>query len=223
MVKARAILDIRPLSVDLCEEIEVMGGDPNFVKFVLAWHGVLGFERMPFPLEPPSHTAKRRIKRRLQKAFGQTQPSEWKDILFEWRRRPTLRLKRTLFKLEPLAEPPPHRARQDAKWRAVCDLRNYFRQQTGQPKMYLIEQIMDFQGMYWQFNAEWQRRKSWFCEQEAKDRLDLLITFFTCHHHRILTALETGIPLYEQPSQDSQEQEHINLTSVEENRISRSP
>lgn len=196
MAKAHAFLDITGLPENLRNEIVGIGGEPDFVEFVLAWHGMIGSGRQPFTDERPTVTVIKRIKRRLQKIKGKDLGQEWKAIRYEWRRRPKLILRRTLFKLEPLPENPSHRPRQEAQWKAVCDLRAYFLQANGQPKMELIRGIIRFSGVYWEFNAEWQRRKSWFSEAETADRLERLTTFFTYNHNRVIESLRKGTPLY---------------------------
>ncbi|MCZ6799472.1 MAG: hypothetical protein O7F12_03205 [Nitrospirae bacterium] len=203
MVKASAFLDTIGLPDSLREDIVGIGGDPDFVGFVLAWHGVIGSERVPFTHDRPSQTIIRRTKRRLQKVWGHLYHKEWKNILYEWRKRPKLILQRTLFKLEPQPENPPHRSRSESKWMAVCDLRNYFKGVTGQPKMELIRRALGLGGVYGTFNPEWQRRKSWFDEKEAADRLDRLKAFYSINHERILETLKSGIPLYERHCQNS--------------------
>lgn len=195
------------LSDSLRKEIVSIGGDPDFVEFVLAWHGVNESELVRFTDETPSQTIIRRTKRRLGKVWGNMQHQEWKDILDVWRRRRKLLLHKTLFRLEPQAEHPPHRPRKESKWITVCDLRNYFKGVTGRQQMQLIRRALGLDGVYWTFatfNLEWQRRKAWFDETEAVDRLAKLEAFYTTNHDRVLETLQTGIPLYERNSQYSQ-------------------
>jgi hypothetical protein len=185
------------------KEILSFGGDPDFVGFVLAWHGVIGSEPVRFTDDKPSQTIIRHTKRRLQKVWGAVHHQEWKEILNEWRKRPKLILQKSLFRLEPQPEHPPHRPRDESKWIAVCDLRNYFTRATGHPKMRLIQEIMGLGRAHGTFNPEWQRRKAWFDETVAADRLEGLHTFYSFNHDRILETLTTGIPLYEQWSEKS--------------------
>jgi len=195
------------LSDSLRKEIAGIGGDPDFVEFVLAWHGLIESELVRFTDETPSQTIIRRTKRRLRKVWGEMHHQEWKDILDVWRRRQKLILHKTLFRLEPKAEHPPHRPRNESKWITVCDLRNYFKGVTGRPQMELIRQALGLDGVYWTFatfNLEWHRRKTWFCETEAVDRLAKLEVFYTTNHDRVLETLQTGISLYERHSQYSQ-------------------
>jgi len=207
MVKGAGIVDMSKLSDSLRKEIVSIAGDPDFVEFVLAWHGVIESELVRFTDETPSQTIIRRTKRRLLRVWGKMHHTEWKDIRDVWHRRKKLILHKTLFRLEPQAEHPPHRPRDESKWRAVCDLRNYFTGVAGRPRMELIRQALGLDGVYWTFatfNQEWQRRKAWFGQTEAVDRLAKLETFYSTHHARILETLQTAIPLYERHSQNSQ-------------------
>ena len=180
------------------KKILSFAGDPDFVEFVLAWHGVIGSEPVRFTDDKPSQTIIRRTKRRLQKVWGAVHHQEWKEILNEWRKRPKLILQKSLFRLEPQPEHPPHRPRNESMWTAVCDLRNYFTGVTGRPKMRLIQEIMGLGSEYSKFNPEWQRRTLWFDEKVAAERLERLGKFYSLNHDRILETLTTGIPLYEQ-------------------------
>ena len=201
MAKDPRILDTPVLPLDLKETIRSLGGDADFVKFLLCWHEVHGIQTISAPFESTSPTKKRRVKRRLEKAFTFFSPSYWKEILLEWRRRPKRQFRRALFSFGPEPDRPAHRPRKEGKWMAVADLRAYFLQLTGKTQMGLIQEITNVQGEYLSFTAEWGRRTSWFDEQETIDRLDKLRTFFAANHSRILNTLQTGIPLYEQEGQ----------------------
>lgn len=197
MAKAPLILDMTRLPKKTREEIFSVGGDPDFVEFVLAWHGVIGGEQIPFDVRSPSQTVIRRTKRRLNRYWGKIDAGEWKKILCAWRDRPKARLQKTLFKLEPKTDNPPHRPRDEGKWTAVCDLRNYFKGVTGHFEMSLIQECLGLERDYSTFNPEWERRKSWFDETEANTRLEQLTTFYHSHRDSICESLQTGIPLYD--------------------------
>ncbi len=201
MAKGLVVLDMPGLSDKQRKEIVSVGGDPDFVEFVLAWHGVIRAERVPFTHDRPSQTIIRHTKRRLLRAWGSVHPKAWKEILFAWRERPKLMLHKTLFTVEPQSVTPPHRPRDTAKWTAVCDLRNYFKRVSGGPKMILIQESLGLGRAYGQFNPEWQRRKSWFGEIEATERLDKLRIYYQVNRDSIRDSLQTGIPLYERYTQ----------------------
>ena len=203
MVKGFWFLDMSKISTHVRHEIVSFGGDPDFVEFVLAWHGLIGAELIRFTDDQPTQTMIRRTKRRLQKVWGARYHQEWKEILGEWRKRPKLILHKTLFRLEPQPPSPSHRPRNESKWMAVCDVRNYFTEITGRPNMRLIQEIMGLGRAYGTFNPEWARRKDWFGEIEAAERLKRLKVFFAANHSRILGTLKTGLPFYEQRAQQS--------------------
>ena len=81
--------------------------------------------------------------------------------------------------------------------------------------MELIRQALGLDEVYWTFdtfNEEWQRRKAWFDETVAADRLERLQTFYSFNHDRVLETLQTGLPLYKQQSQNLQVKTKLVLT-----------
>ena len=63
------------------KEIEAMNADPDFVEFVLGWHGVIGATEVPFTTEKESAAYQRKIKRWTQKAYGTEWRLFWKGIV----------------------------------------------------------------------------------------------------------------------------------------------
>ena len=62
------------MDTSIRKEIENMKADPDFVEFVMAWHGVIGATEVPFTAEKESPAYQRRIKRWTQRDYG----TEWR-------------------------------------------------------------------------------------------------------------------------------------------------
>src|SRR5215831_9480533 len=136
--KTSGFLDIA-MDISLRKEIEKTKADPEFVEFVMAWHGVIGATTdVPFAEETQSTAYQKKIKRWTKRDFGTKWKFYWKVILHEcWKLRREMVLERNLFKLEPRGANPSHRPRNEGRWSAIFDLRNYFTKMTGRPQMRL--------------------------------------------------------------------------------------
>jgi hypothetical protein len=179
------------------KEIEAMNADPDFVEFVLGWHGVIGATEVPFTAEKESVAYQRKIKRWTQKAYGTEWRFYWGVILNEcWKTRRQMVLQRNLFKMEPRGPNPNHRPRNDAVWSAVFDLRNYFEKISGRPQMGLLGRLFYPNQREVRFNGEWYERKDWFTNENGAERLETLERFYQHNRARILETLRTRIPFY---------------------------
>jgi hypothetical protein len=74
------------LSPDVCKHVRQIGGDPDFVDFLLGWYGLLRMdplltEVLPLTTWPYWSTSRQRqVKRELQRRHGDTWKTKWKDI-----------------------------------------------------------------------------------------------------------------------------------------------
>ena len=194
MVKEGQILDM-----EWAETLqqELPQADPLFVQFVLAWHGLIGEEKVPFMDTDYDPSYLRRIKRWVQRDYGQPWKAWWKLILQEcFNSRRKMYLKRNLFRLEPVPPLAPHRQRNVPLWTVVCDLRNYFICLSERPHMPLIGQILMPDKGYSALNTEWNKRKEWFNEKEAVARLEQHLSFYIANRNRVHETLRTKIPIY---------------------------
>ena len=181
----------------LRKEIEDMKADPDFVEFVMAWHGVIGATDVPFTAEKESAAYQKKIKRWTQRDWGTDWRFYWKVISNEcWKARRQIVLQKNLFKMEPRGPNPNHRRRNEAIWNAVFDLRNYFEKMSGRPHMGLLGRLFYPNQNEDTFTKEWHKRKDWFKDEKGAERLEKLELFYTHHHDRILETLRTGIPFY---------------------------
>jgi hypothetical protein len=180
------------------KDIEKIRGDPEFVEFTLAWHGEIGATTtLPFAGETHSESYQKKIKRWTQRDFGINWKFYWKVILNEcWNARRKIVLRRNLFRLEPRVPQAAHRPRNEGRWNAVFDLRNYFIKIDGRPHMRLLGLLFYPDQDEDTFIKEWERRKDWFKDEIGTERLEQLERFYTHHRVRILETLRTGIPFY---------------------------
>lgn len=185
------------MDATLREDIEDMKADPDFVEFVMSWHGVVGATAVPFTTENESPAYQKRIKRWAQRDWGTNWRFYWKVISNEcWKARRQIVLQKNLFKMEPRAPNPNHRRRNEALWNAVFDLRNYFITIDERPHMGLLRRLFYPNQNEDTFSGEWHERKDWFKDEKGAERLEKLQLFYACHHDRIQETLRTGIPFY---------------------------
>ncbi len=186
------------MDATLQKEIEGMKANPDFVTFVMAWHGVTDAAKVPFTVEKESPAYQRKIKRWTQRDWGTEWRWYWKEISNEcWKTRRQVVLQRNLFTMEPRGSNPNHRPRNESLWNAVFDLRNYFITIDARPHMGLLRALFYPDQLEDTFTKEWAERKSWFKDEKGVERLEKLQLFYTCHHDRIQETLRTGTPFYE--------------------------
>lgn len=179
-------------------EIVDMGADPDFVEFVMAWHGVIGETDVDFTTEKESAAYQKKIKRWTQRDWGTQWKFYWQVILNEcWKARRTMVLQRHLFKMEPRAPKLDRRRQSEAKWNAIFDLRTYFIKNNRRPHMKLLGTLFFPNQFEDTFTREWHDWKERFKSEKGAERLETLECFYKYHHARILDTLRTGIPFYE--------------------------
>ncbi len=181
----------------LRKEIKGMKAEPDFVEFVMAWHGVIGGTDVDLTAEKESAAYQRKIKRWTQRDCGTKWQFYWRVISNDCcKARRQIVLQKHLFKMEPRGPNPNHRRRNEAIWSAVFDLRNYFEKKSGRPHMGLIGRLFFPKEQEVTFHGEWQERKDWFKDEKGDERLESLELFYSHHHDRIIETLRTGIPFY---------------------------
>jgi hypothetical protein len=179
------------------QKIERMNADPDFVEFVMAWHGVTGATEVPFTVEKESAAYQKRIKRWTRRDWGTDWRCYWKVILNEcWKARRLIVLQKNLFTMEPRGPNPHHRRRNEARWNAVFDLRNYFIKNNARPHMGVLGRLFCPNQNEDTFSGEWHERKDWFKDEDGAARLEQLELFYTHNRTRILETLRTRIPFY---------------------------
>lgn len=180
----------------LQKEIKGMNADPDFVEFVMGWHGVIGATAVPFTTEKESSAYQRKIKRWTQRDCGTMWRGYWQMIVSEWKSRRKVVLQRNPFTMEPQAFNLNHRRRDRGRWDAIFDLRNYFISIDQRPHMRLLGLLLYPAQLEDTFKKEWNERKDWFEDEKGPERLERLEHFYAHHHDRIIETLRTGIPFY---------------------------
>lgn len=185
------------MDATLQKEIEGMKANPDFVAFVMAWHGVTGATEVPFTVEKESPAYQRKIKRWTQRDWGTEWRWYWKVISNEcWKTRRQIVLQKNLFRMEPRGPNPNHRRRDEGRWNAIFDLRNYFITIDARPHMRLLGALFYPHQLEYTFTKEWHERKDWFKNEKGPERLEQLERFYAHHHDRIIETLRTGTPFY---------------------------
>jgi hypothetical protein len=185
------------MDATLRKQMKNMKADPDFVAYVMAWHGVIGATDVPFTTENESPAYQRKIKRWTQRDWGTDWRLYWKVISNEcWKTRRRIVLQRNLFKMEPRGPNPKHRRRDEGRWSAIYDLRNYFITIDKRPHMGLLRALFYPGQLEDTFTKEWDERKSWFKDEKGAERLEKLQLFYRYNRARIQEALRTGIPFY---------------------------
>ncbi|MCI0426434.1 MAG: hypothetical protein L0Z46_00280 [Nitrospiraceae bacterium] len=184
------------MDATLRKEIEGMKADPDFVEFVMGWHGVIGATDVPFTTEKESAAYQKKIKRWTKRDCGSMWRVFWQMIVNEWKTRRKIVLQRNLFTMEPHAPNPNHRRRDERRWSAIYDLRNYFFTIDERPHMRLLGALFYPAQLEDTFTKEWHERKDWFKDEKGAERLENLQRFYKYNRTRIQETLRTGTPFY---------------------------
>jgi hypothetical protein len=185
------------MDATLRKEIKHMKADPDFVAFVMAWHGVIGATDVPFATENESPAYQKKIKRWTKRDCGNKWRGYWQKIVSEWKTRRKIVLQKNLFKMEPRGPNPNHRPRDEGRWSAIYDLRNYFITFDKRPHMGLLRALFYPGQLEDTFTKEWDDRKSWFKDEKGTERLEKLQLFYRYNRTRIQETLRTDTPFYE--------------------------
>jgi len=185
------------MDATLRKEIKYLRADPDFVAFVMAWHGVTGATEVPFTVEKESAAYQKKIKRWTQRDWGTEWRWYWSAISNDcWKTRRQIVLQKNLFRMEPRGSNPNHRRRDEGRWNAIFDLRNYFITIDTRPHMRLLAALFYPDQLEDTFTKEWHERKDWFKDEKGAERLEQLERFYAHNHDRIIETLRTGIPFY---------------------------
>jgi hypothetical protein len=184
------------MDASLHKEIKEMNADPDFVEFVMGWHGVIGTTDTHFTTEKESPAYQRKIKRWTKRDCGTTWRGYWQLIVSEWKMRRKMVLQRNLFTMEPQVLNLDHRRLDQGRWDAILDLRNYFISIDQRPHMKILGLLVYPTQLEDTFKKEWSKRKDWFKDENGAERLENLQRFYRYNRARIHETLRTGIPFY---------------------------
>jgi len=185
------------MDANIRKDIENLKADPDFVEFVMAWHGEIGVTETPFTTERESLAYQKKIKRWTKRDCGSAWKFYWGVIRDEcWKARRKLVLRRNLFRLEPCGPNPNHRPQNERRWNAIFDFRQYFIKIDRRPHMRLLGLLFYPDQDEDTFLKEWTRRKQRFKEENGVERLEQLALFYQHNRARIVETLRTRIPFY---------------------------
>ena len=197
------------MSEKLIEKLEKLNADRIFMQFILAVHGLIHAQKVPFTTTKRTDAYQKKIKRQVQKDFREDWKQYWEEVIKKgWKEQDKIILKKDLFKIEPVPPPPHHRPRNDNLWLAIFDLRNYFIKLTGKPNMPLICDFLASKNL-WKLasqgsgdkdaslNKEWDKRKYWFQDMDGGARIDTLYNYFLTNNKTITESLNTITPVKE--------------------------
>ncbi len=215
-----------------------LGEDEEFIRFLLAYHGVRpAFRVIPFvggSITPPeedravkkaidqtaksvgiqvlhrlinggkvSDVERRRLRNMVKHQYGENWREIWETLKSDAKRLRRVKLRGSLFSLEPLPARPAHRPRNDPHWMAFFDILNYLTeaaQRAGRKwsSRKLIECVgrIVFPKLKLKSVVEgWSKRKRRFMNLDGKARLTHLKALYASRQEEIKEALQTGQPL----------------------------
>jgi hypothetical protein len=173
---------------------EAIHADIDFMKFILAYYGLTHCRELrPQPL---SAAERKKLIRKILGAEAGAGGGILSEVRTEWRRRKQLRLRATLFDLEPLPPNPAHRPKNWVPLATCFALKNYFTLLSGVPHMDLVFRVV-LPGWTAKSAAEyWSRHRAAFSEVNGRDLVGKLHTYYRENRERISAAVHTGTPLY---------------------------
>jgi hypothetical protein len=208
------------LDEKLKEEIEKQGVSPEVLLFLMGWTGLIHSKIVDFMNEKYHKSYLKKIKRKAMKDGGK---SFWEEIKKECLKpRLKMQLQKSLFKIEPKALNPPNRPKNYSLWLTVHYFQEYFVRCIKRPKWRLIANILFPGKSYSYVSSEWHKRRKWFEEDMSILPIKDLLRFYEIHKEKILIALNTGVPIYEQGSVTSKIRQRI-INDPSKNTLPRLP
>jgi hypothetical protein len=208
MAERRQFLD--RLTPDVRAHVSQIGGDPDFVDFLLGWYGLLRMD----PSLPEaaslkirtwpywSTTRQRQEKRKLQRQYRRTWKKKWRHIQALARGYQPSKFKGGLFSIDPQGPNPAHGTFRLNFWLAVRDTKNYFRRIKKRPHWNLIADVFFPKHAFGYAQAEWARRKARFAKLDHEESLNQALSFYGKLKPVILEVLKSGIPMWASPHRE---------------------
>ena len=218
---AKDPLKLDRLSNSLRNVVEGIGGEPDFIDFLLGWYGLLNCESTELPTWPYwSTAAQRKKKRELEAQYGDLWRVEWKKLQAEAKcyKRET-KFYTNLFALEPQTKKVGHRPMKSNFWFAMSDTKNYFCRVSGKPNWNLLAKIFYETGGevfgYQYAQAEYAKRKGYLGRYDGEIRLDKLIRTYGTFKPVIMEVLKSRTPMWAPPHREKA-QKILNKLGIEE-------
>jgi hypothetical protein len=207
------------LTLDVREHVRQIGGDPDFVDFLLGWYGLLQMD--PSVTEMASlkiktwpfwsTTRQRQVKRELQERYGPAWEERWKEAKARARSYEPPKFKGGLFSIDPQGPRPAHGPFRWNFWLALCDVKNYFTRIAKRPHWDLIVDVF-FSGQEYNYaQAEWAKRQGRLSRIDHERSLNRVLSFYTTYKPVILEVLKTRVPMWASPHREHFERLHAKV------------
>jgi len=208
MAEHRRFLD--RLTPDVRDHVYDIGGDPDFIDFLLGWYGLL---RMDTSLTDAallriktwpywSTSRQRQEKRKLRRDYGRTWKKEWENIKACARNYEPPRFRTGLFAIDPQGPNPPHGPFQWNFWLAVCDAKNYFTRIAKRPHWDVMAEVFFSTHEPEYAVAEWTKRSRRLSGLDHERSLNRVLSFYERFKPVILEVLKSGLPIWASPHRE---------------------
>ena len=208
MAERRQFLD--RLSPDVRQHVRQIGGDPDFVDFLLGWYGLLRMD--PSVKEMASlrmrtwpywsTSRQRQVKRELKRRYGRTWKKKWKDVQARARSYEPPRFRAGLFSIDPQGAKPPHGPFLWNFWLALCDAKHYFTRIKKKPHWGVIAEVFFPKHRFNYAQSEWAKRKARLSGIDHERSLNRVLSFYATFKPVILEVLKTGVPMWASPHRE---------------------
>lgn len=206
MAERRQFLD--SLTPDVRAHVRQIGGDPDFVDFLLGWYGLLPVDLsktkvLPLTTWPYWSTSRQRqVKRELQRRHGDTWKTKWKDMQARARSYEPPKLEAGLFAIDLHGSKPPHGQFLSNRWLALCDVKNYFTRIAKRPHWDLIAAVFFPDQTFLYAQAEWRRREERLSGIDHERSLNRMLSFYERFKPVILEVLKDRRPIWASPHRE---------------------
>jgi len=206
MAERRQFLD--RLTPDVREHVRQIGGDPDFVDFLLGWYGLLLMdplltEVLPITTWPFWSTSRQRqVKRELQRRHGPAWEERWKEAKARARSYEPPKLEAGLFAIDLHGSKPPHGQFLSNRWLALCDVKNYFTRIAKRPHWDLIAAVFFPDQTFLYAQAEWRRREERLSGIDHERSLNRVLSFHERFKPVIMEVLKSGLPIWAPPHRE---------------------
>ena len=215
MAEHRRFLD--RLTPEVREHVRSIGGDPDFVDFLLGWYGLLRMdssrpEVLPLTTWPYWSTSRQRQeKRKLKQSHGPEWKKEWEKIQSLARSYEPPNLKGGLFSIYPEGPKPAHGPFRWNFWLALCDVMHYFTRIKKTPQWDVIAEVFFPSYEFNYAQSEWAKRKARLSGIDHERSLNRVLSFYKAYKPVILKVLTSRVPIWASPHREHFERLHAKV------------
>lgn len=217
MAERRQFLD--RLSPDVRAHVRKIGGDPDFVDFLLGWYGLLRMD--PSVTEMASlkiktwpywsTTRQRQVKRELKERYGPAWKTKWEEVQASARSYEPPKFKGGLFSIDPQGPNPAHGPFRWNFWLALCDVMHYFTRVKKKPHWDVIAEVFFPKYEFNYAQSEWAKRKARLSGIDHERSLNRVLSFYKAYKPVILEVLTSRVPIWASPHQEHFERLHAKV------------